>query len=146
MVTAPSKQARSSTPGQRPHIRSSGRTRQIRASLAALSAAYPRSAARHRQVSENDPMEYPLRLVVDGETFVVTEDLTQPGSYDYQWLSGPNPGYGFGESLAVLHEPDGPSGQPWISHDHRATLEEHEEAARNFLEQVDPATGFIADE
>jgi hypothetical protein len=91
-------------------------------------------------------MEYPLRLVVDGHTFVVTEDLTKPGTYDYQWLSGPNPGYGFGERLAVLHEPDGPAEQPWIFHDRQPTLEEHEEAARDFLGQVDPATGFIADD
>ena len=36
-----------------------------------------------------------LRLVVDAEEFDVQERGDRPGQYDFVWISGPNPGYGF---------------------------------------------------
>ncbi len=35
------------------------------------------------------------RMVVDGEQFSVSERGGQPGVYDFEWVSGPNEGYGF---------------------------------------------------
>jgi hypothetical protein len=63
-------------------------------------------------------------LEVDGELFAVRPD--DYGGTDYTWLSGPNEGYGFGESPTS-----------------NRSLEEHRESIRIFLAQVDPATGHI---
>ena len=63
-------------------------------------------------------------LEVDGELFEVGYSATRGSSY--AWLSGPHAGYGFGSS--------GP--RP-------PTLDDHRAAIRGFLEQIDPATGFI---
>ncbi|WP_432512260.1 hypothetical protein [Kineococcus sp. SYSU DK001] len=37
----------------------------------------------------------PRRLRVDGRDWVVEERPGTPGCYDFDWLSGPDPGYGF---------------------------------------------------
>jgi len=63
-------------------------------------------------------------LEVDGETFAVRPN--DFGGTDYTWLSGPNPGYGFGASPT-----------PNLS------LDEHRENIRGFLAIVDPTTGYI---
>jgi hypothetical protein len=65
---------------------------------------------------------------VDGEVFDVTTDEDRPGYYHYEWISGPNRGYGFAEQSS--------DGRP-------STMVDHEEAIRSFLSQVDPETGFI---
>ena len=77
-----------------------------------------------------DPLmrEAPERLVVDGEQFDVRERPGRPGQYHFDWVSGPNPGYGFSSGWS-----DGES----------RTAAELEEAIRDFLAQVDPKTGFI---
>jgi hypothetical protein len=67
-----------------------------------------------------------LTLDVDGELFAVREG--GGGGTAYDWLSGPNDGYGFGSS-----------GSPTPS------VEEHREAIRTFLAQIDPTTGYIGD-
>ena len=64
-------------------------------------------------------------LEVDGETFAVR---SRGGGVDYDWISGPNKGYGFGSS--------GGTDQ---------SREAHEESIRAFLGMIDPATGYIAD-
>jgi hypothetical protein len=67
-------------------------------------------------------------LVVDGETFDVTERPDELGTYDFTWLSGPNPGYGFTSGVQparALSEP------------------ELHALVRDFLKQVDPTTGHI---
>ncbi|MER6997701.1 hypothetical protein [Streptomyces sp. NPDC000410] len=69
-------------------------------------------------------------VVVDGARFTVTERPGSPGVHDFVWQSGPNPGYGF----TMAAHGAGPLG--------RADLEQ---AARDFLSQVDPATGYLAD-
>ncbi len=68
-----------------------------------------------------------LHLTVDGEDFEV-RPAPQPGTYHYAWTSGPNPGYGFTSARS--------DGRP-------STIEEHCAAIRDFLAQVDPATGHI---
>ncbi len=64
-------------------------------------------------------------LEVDGELFAVGPDGR--GGTSYSWLSGPNEGYGYGES------PAGPD----------RSLAEHRASIRGFLAQIDPATGYI---
>jgi hypothetical protein len=66
------------------------------------------------------------RLEVDGEVFELRPD--EFGGAHYDWISGPNAGYGFSESPA----PD--------------SLEQHRASIRNFLSLVDPATGYIEDD
>jgi hypothetical protein len=53
---------------------------------------------------------------------------THDGGTDYNWVSGPNKDYGFGTSARNLPEKA-----------HRATI-------RDFLNTIDPATGFIGDD
>ncbi|MBA2323582.1 MAG: hypothetical protein H0V92_06060 [Pseudonocardiales bacterium] len=64
-------------------------------------------------------------LDVDGEVFAVWghDDGT-----DYDWLSGPNPGYGFGTSGKNMPE------------------EWHREQIRGFLAMIDPANGYMAED
>ena len=74
------------------------------------------------------PAEPPVRVAVDGEVFDITTHRDRPGQYHYEWISGPNPSYGFS-----MGSSDGRS----------STIVDHEEAIRDFLSQVDPETGLI---
>ncbi len=65
-----------------------------------------------------------LLLDVGGEVFEVRADGR--GGTEYVWSSGPNPGYGFGLSPT----PD-------------MSLDEHRGNVRNFLAEIDPATGYF---
>ena len=73
-------------------------------------------------------MPEPMSVRVEGEYFVARADTEQHGVWHLDWLSGPNPGYG----LTI-----GRSDRNWGS---RAELEN---AARDFLRDVDPATCFL---
>lgn len=64
-------------------------------------------------------------LEVDGQIFDVRG---HEGGTDYDWVNGPNKGYGFGTSARDLSE------------------EGHREQIRVFLSMVDPRTGYIEDE
>jgi hypothetical protein len=64
---------------------------------------------------------------VDGEQFAIRR--TGDGGTAYDWLSGPNKGYGFGSS-----------GTP------NRSVEEHRESIRAFLAMIDPNTGYIGDD
>jgi hypothetical protein len=78
-------------------------------------------------VAPDDPdpdAEPPFELEVDGEVFEVEYSSSRGSSYT--WLTGPSPGYGFGSS-----GPKPPS------------LDDHRQAIRGFLEQIDPETGHI---
>lgn len=68
-------------------------------------------------------------VTVNGETFRVRR--RDRWTYDYDWVSGANPGYGFtsGSSVAV-----------------KRTREDHEEAIRGFLAGIDPQTGYLYDD
>jgi hypothetical protein len=69
-----------------------------------------------------------FEVEVDGQLFEVRARSGKPGQYDFVWLSGPNPGYGFSSASS-----DGAD----------RTRAELEESIRGFLAQVDPATGYI---
>ena len=62
-----------------------------------------------------------------GELFALRPD--DHGGTGYTWLTGPNLGYGFG----VSPTPD-------------ASLDDHRQNIRDFLAQVDPGTGYLADD
>jgi hypothetical protein len=66
-------------------------------------------------------------LDVDGERFAIRR--AEDGGTAYDWLSGPNKGYGFGSS-----------GTP------NRSMEEHRESIRAFLAMIDPNTGYIGDD
>lgn len=65
-------------------------------------------------------------LQVDGETFSVR---SRGDSMDYDWISGPNAGYGFSSSGGTDD-----------------SREAHEESIRGLLGMIDPATGYIAED
>ena len=67
------------------------------------------------------------RLEVEGELFAVRR--RPGGGTAYDWLSGPNEGYGFASS----------GGQDYSEDEHRGRI-------RSFLGMIDPATGFIAED
>ncbi|WDZ86044.1 hypothetical protein [Micromonospora cathayae] len=71
----------------------------------------------------------PVMLTVDGERFRVRVRADHPGSYDFDWLSGPHE-YGFGSSS---------SDRSPLSRD------EMVQAIRNFLAEIDPETGYLAE-
>jgi hypothetical protein len=77
--------------------------------------------------TEDDADESSPMLEVDGEVFVLRPDGRR-GTH-YEWVSGPNQGYGFTVSPTT-----------------NASLDAHRENIRGFLSQVDPATGYIEDE
>ena len=66
-------------------------------------------------------------LDVDGERFAIRR--AGDGGTAYDWLSGPNEGYGFGSSGT----PDRP-------------VQGHREHIRAFLAMIDPDTGYIGDD
>lgn len=67
-------------------------------------------------------------FTVDGETFAVRRS-DGDGSTHYDWISGPNDGYGF--STFGSPEP--------LSHEQRLA------SIRDFLAGIDPATGYLYD-
>ena len=79
------------------------------------------------QGAEGWPGPVLFTVEVDGELFALR--LAADGGTAYDWLSGPNEGYGFGSS--------GPS---------PLSPEEHREHIRAFLSMIDPATGFIRED
>lgn len=85
-------------------------------------AAFPR--VEPAQVADEE--ETASTLEVDGEIFTLRPDGL--GGTHYNWINGPNPGYGF--SMSPTTE----------------ASEEHRTNIRNFLSMIDPATGYIEDE
>jgi hypothetical protein len=67
-----------------------------------------------------------LTIEVDGEAFEFRPDGR--GGTHYDWLSGPNDGYGFTTSPTE-----------------GSSLDDHRGFIRNFLGQIDPAAGVIGD-
>lgn len=72
-----------------------------------------------------------IRLTVDGEVFDVWTPEDQPNALRFKWVSGPND-YGFTSSVH-------PADTKW-------TREMLEDAIRDFLEQIDPETGYFAED
>ena len=79
-------------------------------------------------MNEEPEMGPPTRVEVDGEVFDVAARRDRPGQYQFGWVSGPNPGYGFGVGTS-----DG--GQ--------MSSAEIEDTIRDWLARVDPETGYI---
>jgi hypothetical protein len=77
--------------------------------------------------TEGRPGPVLFTLDVDGERFAIRR--AGDGGTAYDWLSGPNKGYGFGSS--------GTPNRP---------MEEHRESIRAFLAMIDPNTGYIGDD
>lgn len=73
-------------------------------------------------------------MTVDGEVFEVWTPVGYPNQRNFDWLSGPNEGYGFSSSGPM--PTSGPV--PWT----KADLERE---IRDFLALVDPTTGYIED-
>lgn len=69
-----------------------------------------------------------MRLEVDGQVFEVLE--VARGVWNYAWVNGPDPEYGFRLAGAEDSVPTRP---------------EHEESIRAFLAEIDPRTGYLAD-
>lgn len=70
-------------------------------------------------------------MQVDGHTFAVSvfrDHATGSLHSDYDWLTGPNKGYGFA-----------------VGGGKRPTQADHSRSIRGFLAMIDPATGFIAE-
>jgi hypothetical protein len=76
--------------------------------------------------TEGRPGPVLFTLDVDGEQFAIRQ---HGGGTAYDWLSGPNKGYGFASS-----------GTP------NRSMEEHQESIRIFLAMIDPNTGYIGDD
>ena len=70
-------------------------------------------------------------LEVDGERFRVwtTEPEGERHSYNYDWLTGPNLHYGFNCSRGLVE----------------FTYDDHVSSIRDFLADIDPKTGYMAD-
>lgn len=68
------------------------------------------------------------RLTVDGERFRIRQ--TGRTEYCYDWLTGPNPDYGFAGGTYPPSE---------------LTDDDHVEAIRDFLADIDPETGYLSD-
>jgi hypothetical protein len=77
--------------------------------------------------TEGTPGPVLFTLDIDGERFAIRQ--SGDGGTGYDWLSGPNKGYGFGSSGT----PDRPE-------------EEHRESISVFLAMIDPRTGYIGDD
>ena len=75
-------------------------------------------------------METPTRVEVDGEVFVIAPRADTPGQFDYTWISGRDPNYGFSEMRSDRATP---------------TMDEFRESIREFLAEIDPETGYMAD-
>lgn len=89
----------------------------------------PRTHQRQNHLVEDSAGQI---VEVDGETFAVRRSASSPG-FDFDWLSGPNPDYGFSSGLGrqpARGEID--LGGPWFV-----------DSIRQFLSMVDPATGYI---
>ncbi len=76
-------------------------------------------------------------LEVDGETFTLTVRGTE---YHFTWLTGPNPGYGFGGTLAGTGTAEERSAKlaEFMTDDERRPTSQ-------LPREIDPATGYLRD-
>ena len=74
---------------------------------------------------------------VDGETFAVRRS-DDDGSTHYDWVAGPNDGYGFSTF-------DGTAPLSTFGGTAPLSRERHLDSIRDFLAGIDPATGYLAD-
>ncbi|WP_197037715.1 MULTISPECIES: hypothetical protein [Actinomycetes] len=85
----------------------------------------------------------PITLTVDGQTFTITE---RDGGHDYNWDTGPNPGYGFSESALMTAEVPADRATERRPPPRRFdTLGHYRNSIRDFLSSIDPDTGYLED-
>jgi hypothetical protein len=77
-------------------------------------------------VSENPNGSFVFNIDVDGEQFAVYK--SDAGRWSYEWLTGPN-SYGFGVSGPPIRG-----------------VEQHRDRIREFLRDIDPATGYLRED
>jgi hypothetical protein len=77
--------------------------------------------------TEGRPGPASFTLDIDGERFAIRR--AGDGGTAYDWLSGPNKGYGFGSSETP-----------------NQSVAEHRARIRAFLAMIDPNTGYIGDD
>ena len=77
--------------------------------------------------AEGSPGPMLFTLDVNGERFAIRQ--ADDGGTAYDWLSGPNKGYGFASS--------GPPNR---------SMEDHRESIRAFLAMINPNTGYIGED
>ncbi|MBB4136959.1 hypothetical protein [Gordonia humi] len=88
------------------------------------------------------------QIVVDGETFIVRQT---DGVWTYDWVSGPNPNYGFSGRVRGFEYIDAgagtilPGSGKYVDPAPDTPPPDHEEAIRDFLAMIDPETGYIGD-
>jgi hypothetical protein len=87
----------------------------------------PRAVPAVYRGTEGRPGPVLFTLDVDGERFAIRR--AGDGGTAYDWLSGPNKGYGFGSSMTP-----------------NRSVEEHRDSIRVFLAMIDPNTGYIGDD
>jgi hypothetical protein len=80
------------------------------------------------ELNEEPEWGSPTRVEVDGHVFDVAASRNRPGQYHFDWVSGPNSGYGFSVGTSDGREMNNA---------------ETEAAIRGFLAQVDPKTGYL---
>ena len=80
------------------------------------------------------------QLVVDGEVFEVRPREDGHGHH-FEWVSGPNPGYGFSTGMPMTFAPLGADAVALPEADDAVFAQQ----IREFLAQIDPETGYIAD-
>ena len=61
--------------------------------------------------------------------------------FDFDWVSGPNPGYGFSSGVTVAFSRAGGPVADVPPMDEQALVAQ----VKQFLQQIDPETGYIAD-
>jgi hypothetical protein len=83
----------------------------------------------HPSMCKHQPVGTQHRIEVDGETFTVHSRGT--GTYDYRWISGPHPNYGFTSASC-----------PPVALDDEA----HRGAIEDFLAEIDPVTGYLRED
>lgn len=85
------------------------------------------------RITEDDG---PVTLEVDGEIFTV--EVSAPGSFSYDWDSGPHKGYGFSQTFRTT---DGPPAERY----RYLSISEHRRYIREWLDDIDPDTGYTFD-
>lgn len=91
--------------------------------------------------SRSVPAEWELE--VDGERFLVS---VRGSSTQVTWLTGPNPGYGFGGTLSSSAPGPAPDELAATNLRLRADDERMRSDLRSFLAEIDPDTGYVRDD
>lgn len=69
-----------------------------------------------------------LSIEVPGERFLIRPCADSPGEYRYEWVSSPNPGYGFSGGFSGPVE---------------CTVADHVPNIETFLDKIAPDAGYV---